>query len=308
MTASRRVTRRAALTTCCSIALLAVVYVLAVWTVPGQRFEDAVLDGAMLVAGGRQEEAALATLATISRWSLAGATLLVCAIALARRRPLLAAAGAAVVAGSVLTTEVLRRMVLLRPILLPSGVRREDQSFPSGHTAVAMSVMCALVLVVPYRFRWVAVLVTSAWATAVGASTVTASWHRPSDTIGSDLIVLGYTCAAIALLARAGAAREAEPLRGAARAGMGLLAGLLVATALAGLAVAVAVTLLGGHDDLAALTAGRAVSLAGGATVAVTVLGLLRRTDLGPPPGGRAPTPAPPPPCGPCAATRPTPR
>ncbi len=299
--------RRAALTACCCLVLLVVVYLLAVWTVPGQRFEDAVLEGAQRVAGGRQEEAALAALGTISRYSLAGAVLLVCAVALVRRRPLLAVAGTAVIAGSVVTTEVLRHLVLLRPILLPSGVRRDDQSFPSGHTAVAMSVMCALVLVIPHRFRWVVVLPTSAWATAVGASTVTANWHRPSDTIGSDLIVLAYACAAVAFLARVGATREAEPLGPLGRVAMRLLIGLHVTGAVAGLAVAV-LAALGGDGDPAALRAGRAIALAGGATVAATMLGLLRRTGLGPAPRARPPMPAPPPPSGPSAATHPTPR
>jgi membrane-associated phospholipid phosphatase len=299
--------RRAVLTACCCLVLLVVVYLLAVWTVPGQRFEDAVLEDAQRVAGGRQEEAALAALGTISRYSLAGVLLLVCAVALVRRSPLLAVAGAAVIGGSVVTTEVLRHLVLLRPILLPSGVRRDDQSFPSGHTAVAMSVMCALVLVIPHRFRWVVVLPTSAWATAVGASTVTANWHRPSDTIGSDLIVLAYACAAVAFLVRVGATREAEPLGPLGRVAMRLLIGLHVTGAVAGLAVAV-LSAPGGDGDPAALRAGRAIALAGGATVAVTMLGLLRRTDLGPAPRGRPPMPAPPPPSGPSAATHPTPR
>jgi hypothetical protein len=311
MTVPHLVVRRAALTGCCCAVLLAAVYLMAVWTVPGQRFEDAVLEAALRVAGGRQEEAAVATLDTISHVSLAAAALLVLAIGLARRRPWLAVAGTGVIAGSVATTEVLRHLVLLRPILLPSGVRREDQSFPSGHTTIAMSVMCALVMVVPYRFRGVAVLVTSAWATAVGASTVTASWHRPSDTIGGDLIVLGYACAAVALLARTGAAREAEPRSKAGRAMMAAVLGLEVVEAVAGLAIAAAAASLRHgvpEGDVAALTAGRAIAVAGGAMVAVTMLALLRRTDLAPARRDRPARSAARPPSGPCAAAPPMPR
>jgi membrane-associated phospholipid phosphatase len=287
-----KVMRRALLTGGCCAVLLAVVYLLAVWTVPGQRFEDAVLRGAQHAAGGEEHLAATATLDTITWYSLGVSIVLVFAIGLARRRLLLAASGAGMIVVSVVTTEILQRLILLRPVLLPSGDRRDDQSFPSGHTTIAMSVMCGLVMVVPYRFRWIAVLLTSLWATAVGALTVTATWHRPSDTIGSDLIVLIYTCAAIAMLAAKGSAREAEPGGRAARAARGTVVGLHAVEAVVALAIGVVV----GHEALralanspepgvatgqAAFVAGQALALAGSALVTLAILALLRRTDLG---------------------------
>jgi hypothetical protein len=172
-------------------------------------------------------------------------------------------------------------MAVLRPVLLHHGTRREDQSFPSGHVAVAMSVMCALVLVAPYRFRGAVVFLASLWAASVEIAAVTASWHRPSDTIGSDLIVVLYACAAIAVLTRRGWVREAELRTPTGRAARGLLAGGYGAVAL--LAVGVA-ALTGRTAGGPALTAGRLIALSGSAAVAVALLALLRRVDLDTPP------------------------
>jgi membrane-associated phospholipid phosphatase len=283
---SCRVARRAVITGATCAALLVLIYLLAVWTRTGQRFEDAVLRA----AHGSRQEAAIDTLHAITEWSLATAVVVVVAIGRLRGRMSLGLAGAGVIVASVLTTEILQRSVPVRPLLLAAGERREDQSFPSGHTTIAMSVMCGLVMVVPYRFRAVTVFLTSLWAASVGALTVTASWHRPSDTIGSDLIVLIYACAAIVLLARRGGIRQAEPRRGVECTARSLLIGLLGAEALVALSTGV---ITGGRAmrELAAsadpgvvpgsaLTAGRAIALAGGALVALTLLALLRRIDL----------------------------
>jgi membrane-associated phospholipid phosphatase len=152
---------------------------------------------------------------------------------------------------------VVQRLVL-RPLLLDSGTRREDQSFPSGHAAVAMATMCAVVLVVPPRWRVPAVLVTSAWAVTITVATVVANWHRPSDTIGSGLIVLGYLAAAVALLARFGAARAIEPAIGVRRLRLGY-------TVAAGVSVVVAAVAVVAGD---VLFAGRAIAVASSLGVA----------------------------------------
>ncbi len=215
--------------------------------------------------------------------------IVVLAIGLLRRKLLLGFLAVAVIVASIITAEMVQRSVL-RPVLLQHGYRREDQSFPSGHAAVAMSVMCALVMVVPYRLRGLVVFLTSLWAASVGVATVTASWHRPSDTIGSDLIVIIFVCAAVAVLARWGRVREAASRTSAGRAARGLLAGAYAGVAV--LAFGVAAVMAGAalenpaRDDAGAamLMAGRALALSGSAAVAVTLLALVRRTDLGAPP------------------------
>jgi hypothetical protein len=69
-------------------------------------------------------------------------------------------------------------------------------SFPSGHATVAMSVVLALVLVVPARLRGVAAVLGALYATVAGLATMSLGWHRPSDVAGAVLIVGG--CAALA--------------------------------------------------------------------------------------------------------------
>ncbi len=276
------VRRRALIIGGLAATLLVAVYVLAVWTSAGQRFEDAVLKAATLAAGSPDGLRAARTLHTITNASLAGAVIAVLAIGLLRRKLVLGFLGAGVIAASVVTVEILQRSVL-RPVLLATGNRREDQSFPSGHTAIAMSVMCALVLVAPYRGRGAAVFLTSLWAASVGVAAVTADWHRPSDTIGSDLVVVIYTCTAVAVLAWSGRVSEVTLPTTAGRAARGLLAGVYGVTTLLAFGVAVVVRgVVGGP----ALTAGRAVALFGSAAVALTLLGLLGRVDLSAPPPG----------------------
>jgi membrane-associated phospholipid phosphatase len=273
MSVSSRVARRALGATAGSALLLIAVYFLAVRTRTGQHIEDAVLRAAERVGGG-DETPALTLLGTITAFSVFGLAAVVIGIGLLRRRPLLAALGTAVITASVLTTEVVQRS-LLRPMLLESGRRREDQSFPSGHAAVAMAVLCALVIVVPYRWRGPVMLLGSLWATGVGVATVSANWHRPSDTIGSDLIVLGYMSLALAVIAWRGSVRRATPRTTAGRVAGGVLAGAYAVAALAGVAGAVAGS---------PYTAGRGITLAGSALVLLALLALLRGLDLTPPP------------------------
>jgi len=288
--------RRACVTGGACAGLLAVVYLLAVWTPLGQRFEDAVLRAGGTIAGSTEQVRALDTLDSITVSSVIAAVILVLLIGLVRRRILLGFVGVGVIAASVVTAEVIQRSVS-RPILLSHGYRREDQSFPSGHAAVAMSLMCALAMVVPYRFRGLVVCLAWVWAASVGVATVTASWHRPSDIIGADLIVACYACVAVAVLARWGMVREATPGTSAVRVVRGLLAAVYGAVAVLGFvlaAVAVGVVL---HDPdhtastgagSAMLFAGRALALSGSAAVTVTLLALLRRVDLGAPSANEA--------------------
>jgi len=163
----------------------------------------------------------------------------------------------------------------------------------SGHAAVAMSLMCAVVLVVPYRFRGLVLFIASLWAAGVGVATVTASWHRPSDTIGAALIVIGYACAAVAVLARSGRVRHAALRTPVGRALRGLLAGAYAAVAVLAVAVAAVVGVMADASDrgdpgIVVLLAGGLLALSGSAAVAVALLTLLCHVDLGAPPADPA--------------------
>ncbi len=271
----------------CAVLLLAV-YLLAVWTPAGQRFEDAVLRAAEATSGTTEGVRATDALDRLTAPSVIGAALVVLAIGLLRRRVILGILGVGVVLASIATVQIMRRTAL-RPILLHSGTRREDQSFPSGHAAVAIAVMCALVLVTPYRFRGVVLFLTSLWAAGVTVDTITASWHRPSDTIGAGLVAVFWTAVAVAVLAWRGRLSEAALQTATGRRARGLLAAGYGAVALLGFTVGVIVAGAGSRAvGGPALTAGRAVALAASTAVAVTLLALLRHVDLGAPPSDRA--------------------
>lgn len=251
--------------------LLAAVYILAVWTPAGQHFEDQVLNAAARGISGRQEHVAQLMLSTVRKVSLIAAVLVILAIGGLARRAYAAILGAAVIVAAAVTTQVLQKVVE-RPILLRSGYRRDDQSFPSGHTTIAMAVLAALVLVVPHRFRWYAVAAAAPAAIGMGIATVTVGWHRPSDTVGSDLIVLAYAGLAIVLLARRGRVRPVPP-RTKQTLGFGVVAVLLSTVVLLALSTGGSV-----------FTVGRVIVLAAGTLTALVLLALVHGVEFRSPP------------------------
>ncbi len=118
-------------------------------------------------------------------------------MAVVRRRVLLAVQVALLMGGANLTTQILKRGVYERPDLglLDSGLN----SLPSGHTTVAASVSCALVLVVPRRVRPVAAAVGAVYTAATGVSTLVGGWHRPSDAVAAVFVVLMWAGLVVAL-------------------------------------------------------------------------------------------------------------
>jgi membrane-associated phospholipid phosphatase len=285
------VARRAVGIAAACVVLMVAIYLLAVWTKAGQQVEDAVLQA----ADGTPRDAPVGALDLLSPWTAAAAFAVVVLAGWRRGGPVLAFAGGGVVVGPVLTAQVLRRWVLPRPALFAPGPRQSwmldavdhqrNQSYPSGHTAMALAVMCALVMVTPHRFRTLVTVVTSS-AIGVGALTVTAGMHRPSDTLGSCCLVLVWVCAALVLLQRRNLVRTVESGHGRTLGGVffgvaavacllwGAVAGRLVPGEVA---AAPDPQLLVLRD---ALTAGRAISLAGGLLVASCLLVLVHRVDF----------------------------
>ena len=180
-------------------AALAGVYFVAVRTAGGQRLDDRAL-------AGRDRESATVLhttgelLDTISVEALAVIGGGICIIALLRRRPHLAFAAATVIVGSNVTTQLLKRVLLTRPDLT-GDFGFTQNSFPSGHTTVAMSIAMAAVLVVSAQWRVPIAFIGTAYAAAIGVAVLVAGWHRPSDTIGAYLVVGAWTAVACAVLA-----------------------------------------------------------------------------------------------------------
>jgi len=150
---------------------------------------DTIALGGNFIGSDRVDGVVASVLSAMSVVSVLAATAVVAFIALARRRIAVGLAAIMLIAGSAVTAQQLKGH-LIRPDL---GVDPErataGNSLPSGHATVAASVAVALVLVLPPRARGVGALVGAGYAALVGVATMSAGWHRPSDSIAAFLIV-----------------------------------------------------------------------------------------------------------------------
>ncbi|MGC7095187.1 phosphatase PAP2 family protein [Amycolatopsis lurida] len=192
-----------------SALVVAVVYLLAVRTSTGQLLENAALRGADEAGAGDRDTADQA-LGRITVYSLAAAVVAVGLVGVLRRRFALAFAAVGLIVAGQVVTQALKRFLLPRPPLVPVTGHYADNSLPSGHTTIAMTVLFAALLVVPYRWRGVAMFFVLSWAVGIGAYTVTAKWHRLSDTVAADAVSLAVACLASLWLVRRGLVRRHE--------------------------------------------------------------------------------------------------
>ena len=212
--------RRLLILAAAAFGVLVVVYLVAVQTTIGQRLDDAAL------AGGRSTPESAQTTADellriVSVGSLVAAVGVLSAFAWLRRRPGLLLVPAAVVGASLLGTELLKLVVLDRPPLHLETTLPQN-SYPSGHTTVAVSLGLAATIVSPARLRPLIGLGAALLAAAAGVFVVTADWHRPSDPIGSFAISLGVAAIVLAVLrTRHDPRRTAEQPSGGPAAGSG---------------------------------------------------------------------------------------
>ena len=175
---------------------LMALYFVAVRTLRGQIFERVAANGRSLQPF-RVRGAAWLLLDTISVGSLALTLFVILGMALRRHRNVAAFAVATVVFGSVATTELLKLVILKRPDLAVQG---DPNSFPSGHTTVAVSIVVAGLLLVPFSRRGLMAMLGASYAIGIGTATVIVGWHRPSDVLGAWLVVGAWTFAALAYL------------------------------------------------------------------------------------------------------------
>ena len=182
----------------CALLVLAVHYVF-VATARGQLVDSAALQGAQI---GRQHiiEPVQRVLDVVSVGSLAAAAVVAGAVALLRRRVVLAGVAVMTVVASNVSTQVLKQLLLERPDLGLTTQGLTENTLPSGHTTVAMSVAAAAVLVAPSRMRAAVALVAASYGAATGVATLSAGYHRPSDAIAAALVV-GAWAAGLAGLA-----------------------------------------------------------------------------------------------------------
>jgi membrane-associated phospholipid phosphatase len=190
--------------------MVAVVYILAERTTWGQRLDSTALQGRRAI-GPRAVHAAARLLTTIDIASLALIGGAIVIVAVVRGYPRLAVAAGLIIAGSVLTAEVLKRAVLTRPELGISDALRTKATYPSGHTTVAMSLGIAAMLVAPRRWRVTVGLLGATYASAIGIAVVATANHRPSDPIGAAFVVTAWTAAMASLLIVPDRRRQRDP-------------------------------------------------------------------------------------------------
>lgn len=128
-------------------------------------------------------------------------------LVLLRRRWWGAAFFAASSIASALLVQVLKQTFLReRPETIL--VLADEGSFPSGHTANAATIACALLILFP---RWWVAVAGGAWVIAMAFSRTYISAHWPSDTLGGALIGTGVVLVLAAVFA--GPLRREETAR-----------------------------------------------------------------------------------------------
>ena len=164
----------------------------------GQVWDDSAMN---TVTGGRDAQLTLLSLlGYVSIGAIVAVVIGCVVVAMLRGRLALAAAAVVVVAGSNITTQLLKHTILHRPDL---GLGTLN-SLPSGHTTVVASAVGAALLVAPVPTRPLIAVAGGFATTLTGASTVVAGWHRPSDVVAALAVSLVWTAgAAIALRGRA---------------------------------------------------------------------------------------------------------
>ncbi|MBA2348301.1 MAG: phosphatase PAP2 family protein [Solirubrobacterales bacterium] len=194
----------------------ALVYFIFVFTAHGQWLENRILweqdllqpasaanDHAGPIGALIRRVPMLGDLRHISIASIAIAIGCLLLIGMLRRRWWLGFIASGVVGCSVVAAEVLKEL-LPRPSLHESIEGTAHNSFPSGHTAIAVSIVLAAILVSPNRLRSFVALFGALWAGAIAAATVAVGWHRPSDTLGGALLASGVFGIAVAVVTQYG--------------------------------------------------------------------------------------------------------
>jgi membrane-associated phospholipid phosphatase len=233
---SPRLTLAAAITFTVAAAAL---WLVTFRTASGARIDATIMTGFLGLRGPRIDWLADAVAHLADPTPFAVATVAIVTVAILRRRPWLAGMAGVVLIGANATTQALK-MLTAEPRLASAmtGGHVDAASWPSGHATAAMTMaLCALV-VVPSRWRAL-VLALGVFTIAVGYSVLVLGWHLPSDVLGAFCVASAWTLLGITAATTLERRQvRARPPRLHAALGPAAAAGVAVAAALAGAALA----------------------------------------------------------------------
>jgi hypothetical protein len=199
---AEHLSRRLTIAAATALVLAALIYLVAVHTALGHRFDNAALLGSQSQRWSVRV-ADMNRLRRITADSVAAVLAVVVLIGLLRRRPRLAITAALAGGLAVVITDLLRVHLLERHALVASdAVVAAMNTYPSGHTAATVGSAMALVLVVGAAWRGLAAVVAGSVGWATAADVQSAGWHRPSDAVGAALIAFAAATLGAAVLTR----------------------------------------------------------------------------------------------------------
>lgn len=180
-----------------SVVAFVALYLHFVRTASGQAMDERIHRRATHLGFGTSWREVRPVVGVISVGTLVVGVAFAMVVALLRRRPLEALAAAAVVFAANVTTELLK-LGLGRPDFGVAGTA--NNSFPSGHTTVAASLVAALAIVAGARLRPYVLLFGVPFAALIALATLLSGWHRPSDLAAAGFVVLAWSCLAASVL------------------------------------------------------------------------------------------------------------
>jgi membrane-associated phospholipid phosphatase len=210
-----------------SVVAFLLVYVTSVWTATGQRVEDAGMTEAERL--GESTHAVWSIVYNTVSYSTLVFGLAVLALFGLRSGGIRRAIAAPSVLGfAIVAAELLKHVILPRPTLYASPKWLWYPSFPSGHTTIAVGLAASALFVADERTRRAVQIGGFAYAALMGISLIVTANHRPSDEVGSCLVV--YLTAYLVSMALSGESRPPSNRAGSSGPhAIAALVGVLVA-------------------------------------------------------------------------------
>lgn len=173
----------------CIAAAFGAAYWAFVLTATGQQADDNALRGAIgYLKADAARRPALAFLGELPAVSGGIGVVVLAAAAVVRRNVFAPVVAALAFGAAVLSSQVLKHLVLDRPDKNISEAT--VNSFPSGHTTFAAASMVAVFLVTTPRWRPFVAACGGLYAALAGGATFVLGWHRPADILAAYLLAV----------------------------------------------------------------------------------------------------------------------